>query len=151
MAFATGTVVAAVAHDYKLGALEIVHPHIPATASSTAGGYLTIINTGTEADTLIGVSTGFSKSAMLHETTVDAAGVARMTHLEALPIGPGATVTLEAGALHVMFIGVTGPLTEGQMLPATLTFEKAGSIEVEFKIEAKGAVHDHGTEATPSN
>ncbi len=145
-AFAFGT--AATAHDYRAGALEISHPYIPATASATAGGYFTIINTGTEADSLVGITAGFAKSAMLHESSVDASGVARMTHLGSLPIGPGETVTLEPGALHVMFMGLSGPLSEGAMLPATLTFEHAGTVAVEFKVEAKGAAHDHAPDSS---
>jgi periplasmic copper chaperone A len=142
-AIAFGT--AATAHEYRAGPLEISHPFIPATASATAGGYFTIVNTGTEADSLVGIEAGFAKSAMLHASSVDASGVARMTHLDALPIGPGETVTLEPGGLHVMFMGLSAPLTEGAMLPATLTFEHAGTVAVEFKVEAKGAAHAHAS------
>lgn len=147
LALASGT--AAAAHDYTVGTLEILHPHIPATASATAGGYLEIVNRGTEGDTLLSASAGFAKSVMLHKSTVDASGVARMTHIEALPIGPGETVTLKPGGLHIMFMGLAEPLAEGTMLPATLTFEKAGAVEVEFKVEARGAAHDH--DHAPSN
>jgi copper(I)-binding protein len=141
---------AASAHDYKAGTIEIRHPHIPATASATAAGYLALVNTGTEADTLLGVAAGFAKSAMLHESSVDASGIARMTHREALTIGPGETVTLEPGALHVMFMGLSAPLAEGAMVPATLTFEHAGRVAVEFTVEAKGTSHNHMTDPAPS-
>lgn len=142
---------AASGHEYKAGSLDIIHPHIPATASATAGGYFKIVNTGTEADTLLSVSAGFATEAMLHESSVDASGVARMRHLESLPIGPGETVTLEPGGLHVMFLDLAAPLTEGTMAPATLTFEKAGPVAVEFKVDAKGETHDHKTDPAPSN
>ena len=50
------------AHDYKLGALEIGHPYARATPPNApvSGGYLTIRNTGDEADRLIGGEAGFA-------------------------------------------------------------------------------------------
>ena len=62
---------------------------------------------------------------------------------------PGATVELKPGGLHVMFMGIKAPFREGESVKAVLTFEKAGDIEVEFKIDAanKGAQdHKHQTQ-----
>lgn len=138
---------AASAHEYRIGEIEIVHPHMPAPpqGARTAAGYLEIRNLGTEADVLVGVEADFAKMSMLHLSKVDAAGVASMSHLEQLEIPPGATVTLEPGGYHVMFMGITGPVPEGQMMGATLTFEQAGPVEVEFIVDGPGAVHDHDT------
>ena len=138
---------AAFAHEFKLGDLKIGHPHMPAPpkGAMSAAGYFTITNTGTTDDSLTGITAGFAKQAMVHGTKVDAAGVARMTDLPVLDIPAGATVTLEPGALHVMFMGISGPMPDGAMLPATLTFAKAGTVNVEFKVDkpgAKGATDD---------
>jgi copper(I)-binding protein len=38
-----------------------------------------------------------------------------------------------------MMMGLNAPLREGDHIKATLTFEKAGSIDVEFAVEAQGA------------
>lgn len=150
----------ALAHSYTLGALEIVHPHIPAAIGRalTAAGFLEITNTGTEPDALIGVETTFAKHAEVHESKVDSAGVASMAHVERIDLAPGATVVLEHGGYHVMFMGVTEPPVEGMIVPVTLIFEKAGRIDVEFMVEPRkgqgghSAGHGgHGGAQAPSN
>ena len=136
----------AFAHQITLGDLEIVHPHIPApfAGAKSAAGYMAIVNNGTETDRLIGASAGFADMTMLHESKTDASGVATMTHVPALEIAPGETVLLEKGGYHIMFMGLTQPLALGDMLPGTLTFEKAGTVEIEFMVDPPGdAPHDH--------
>lgn len=81
-------------------------------------------------------------------------GVMRMRQLEGgVPLPAGETVKLEPGGLHVMLIGLKQPLTEGQTLPLTLTFEEAGTLEVELAIEEReaGAGHSHGTDHQHGN
>ena len=51
----------------------------------------------------------------------------------------GATVTLAPQGLHVMFMGLDAPLVAGASIPATLVFERAGEIAVEFKVEPRAA------------
>lgn len=97
---------------------------------------MAIVNNGTEADRLIGVETNLAAKAEVHESKVDANGIGTMEHIDALEIPPGQTVNLEHGGYHVMFMGLKGPLMEGEMQKATLIFEKAGRVEVEFMIEA---------------
>ena len=58
--------------------------------------------------------------------------------------GGGETVVLEPGGYHIMLMGLTKPLTEGEMVPATLIFEHAGRIEVEFMVDPPGGM-DHST------
>ncbi|TAG15780.1 MAG: copper chaperone PCu(A)C, partial [Rhodobacterales bacterium] len=111
-------------------------------------GFMTITNNGTEPDRLIGIETTIAAKSEVHESKVDANGVGTMTHLDALEIPPGGTVTLQHGGLHVMFMGLATPLIEGEMHKATLIFEKAGRVEVEFSVDAptgQGATMDHST------
>ncbi|MCV3272726.1 copper chaperone PCu(A)C [Roseobacter sinensis] len=135
---------AAFAHDYKIGDLVIDHPMAFNTAptAKAGGGYLTITNTGDTADRLIGVRADFPK-VELH-TTEEKDGIARMMHVEAIEIPAGATVALEPGGLHVMFMGLDGDgFDVGEKIPATLIFETAGELEVEFSIEERGAAEEH--------
>ena len=37
-------------------------------------------------------------------------------------------IGLQSGGLHIMLMGLTVPLVEGNSFPLTLTFERAGSI-----------------------
>ena len=126
------------AHGVTVGEMEIVHPAIPAlpAAARSAAGYLEIVNAGSVGDRLLGVETAIAKQAMLHTTDHGADGVARMIHLDAIDIPAGGTVLLEPGGLHIMLMGLTGPLTEGDMIPATLVFERAGRVEIEFSVDA---------------
>lgn len=134
---------AASAHDYSAGDLTIGHPYAletPATAK-TGAGYLSITNSGPEPDRLVAIRTAFPRTEV-HVTEVDASGVARMREVEDVEIPPGATVTLEPGGMHAMFMGLDAPLVADTSVPATLVFEKAGEVAVEFHVQPRdGAAH----------
>jgi copper(I)-binding protein len=125
------------AHEVTVGDLQIIHPHIPQPAASAkaAGGFMAIVNNGTEPDRLIGVESDIAMKSEVHESKVDAAGVGTMEHVDFVEIPPGQTVSLEHGGYHVMFMGLNGTLTEGEMHKAALVFEKAGRVEIEFMID----------------
>ncbi|WP_374376518.1 copper chaperone PCu(A)C, partial [Tabrizicola sp.] len=74
------------AHDLTVGTLQFIHPHIPQPAASAkaAGGYLAIVNEGSEADKLIGVETDMAAKSEVHESKVDANGVGTMEPVPAL-------------------------------------------------------------------
>ncbi len=131
----------AVAHDYKIGSMAIDHPWTRATpgGAKVGGGYLTIKNMGSEPDRLVAGAADFAGKVEIHEMAMKD-GVMRMRRLPAgLEIPPGATVELKPGGYHVMFMQLKAPLVEGDPVTATLTFEKAGAIDVEFAVEAVGA------------
>ena len=132
---------AAFAHDYKVGPIGIDHPWSRATprGANVAGGYLKITNTGTTPDRLIGGSANAAKRFEIHEMSM-ADGVMRMRELkDGLEIPAGATVELKPGSYHVMMMDLSKPFTKGDRVQATLTFEKAGKIAIEFAVEAIGA------------
>lgn len=135
---------AAFAHDYTLGDLEIIHPMIFETAASAkaGGGYLTIANDGKTDDALIGVAADFP-GVMLHES-YEEDGVMRMRHLDRLTVPADGIVELAPGGYHVMFMGLDEPLEAGDEVPAVLTFEEAGEIEVDFKVVERSDAMDHG-------
>jgi copper(I)-binding protein len=133
---------AALAHTYKLGSLEIGHPWARATPQTapTAGAFLTITNNGAAPDRLVSVSSPAAASVQVHEMKMEG-NVMRMREREGgLEIAPGATVTLAPGGLHVMMMGLKAPLAQGDKVPLTLVFEKAGSIDVELAVVAMGAM-----------
>lgn len=142
----------AAAHEVTTETLVIDHPYAletPATAMSGAG-YMTITNTGPAPDRLLAVRAAFPR-VTLHGTKSDAQGVIRMVQVDGIDIEPGETVILAPGGTHVMFMGLDGdPFEEGERIPATLVFEHAGEIPVEFWVEARNGgmtgdqEHDHG-------
>lgn len=128
------------AHEYKLGALEIKHPWTRATPKNApvAGGYLKIINTGATPDRLTGGSVEVAKKFEVHEMSMDG-GVMKMRELkDGLEIPPGATVELKPGSYHIMMMNLSHPLAKGDRVKGSLTFEKAGKVDVEFAVEAMG-------------
>jgi len=136
---------AALAHSYKLGSLEIGHPWARATppTAPTGGGFLTITNKGTAADRLVSASSPAAASVQVHEMKMEG-NVMRMREVEGgLAIPPGATVALAPGGLHLMMMGLKEPLKQGDRVPVTLVFEKAGSIDVELAVTAMGATPSH--------
>ncbi|MDD9726887.1 copper chaperone PCu(A)C [Roseovarius sp. SK2] len=127
----------ATAHDYTVGDLEIMHPmafETPKMAKAGAG-FLTITNNGDTDDVLLEVRADFPKVEV--HTTEETDGVAKMMHVENLPIPAGEAVELSPGAYHVMFMGLEAPFEDGQEIPATLVFEKAGEVEITFNVEAR--------------
>ena len=135
----------AFSHEYKLGDLEIGHPYAIESTGKTAAGYFSVTNHGASDDKLVEIRADVPK-AEVHTTETDASGVARMKPVGALDVPPGDKVALEPGGLHVMFMGLDHPLAAGQSLPATLVFEKAGEVSVDFKVEPRGdAADSHGS------
>ncbi len=134
------------AHEFTLGALTIGHPYAVETAptAKAGAGYLSVSNAGPDADRLVAVEADFPQT-MLHVTETDAAGVSRMGSVEGVEIPAGGAVALEPRGGHVMFIGLAAPLKAGDEIPATLVFEKAGRVEVVFKVEPRASgAEDHG-------
>src|ERR1043166_3466514 len=132
---------AASAEDYKVGPLVIDQPWTRATPKNApvAGGYLKITNTGSTPDRLLGGSAEVAKRFEIHEMKMDG-GVMKMRELkDGLEIPPGATVELKPGAYHIMMMNLSRPLAKGDKVKGSLTFEKAGKVDVEFAVEGMGA------------
>ena len=105
------------------------------------GGFLTITNTGGEPDRLMGAASPVAEKVQLHEMKM-AGDVMKMSELEnGVEIPAGQTVSLAPGGLHIMFMGLKAPFVEGQTVPVTLTFEKAGPVEIELVVGAVAADH----------
>lgn len=132
---------ALLAHGFKVGDLEIGHPWSRATpaGAKVAAGYLTVKNTGAEADRLVSIQSDVSEKAEIHEMAVDAKGVMTMRQItEGVEIPAGGEVALKPGAYHIMFMGLKAPVKEGEKFSGTLTFEKAGTVTVEFQADKMG-------------
>lgn len=132
---------ALLAHGFKAGDLEIGHPWSRATpaGAKVAAGYLTVKNTGAEADRLVSIQSDVSEKAEIHEMAVDAKGVMTMRQVTGgVEIPAGGEVALKPGAYHIMFMGLKAPVKEGDKFSGTLTFEKAGTVTVEFQADKMG-------------
>lgn len=140
------------AHEYDVGQLHIDHPwsrEMPPVAP-TAAAYFVVHNKGSEADRLLTASTPVAGKAELHEH-VHADGVMKMQQVQEVTIPAGGEVKFEPMGYHVMLFNLKQQAKDGERFPLTLTFEKAGSIEVEVAVQQDapaghehGAAHDHG-------
>ena len=133
-------VTAATAHDFKVGALVIDHPWSRATpkGAAVAGGYMKITNTGTTPDRLTGGTTEAAKKFEIHEMKMEGS-VMKMRELSGgIEIPPGATVELKPGSYHIMMTTLARPFAKGDFVKASLIFEKAGKVDIEFAVDAAG-------------
>lgn len=133
--------VSARADDVKAGDLVISQAWSRATpgGAKIAGGYLTIENKGTAADRLIGGSGDIAGKVEVHEMAMNN-GVMTMRALDkGLAIEPGKTVKLAPGGYHLMMFDLKGPLKQGDKVPVTLQFEKAGKVTLSLDVQGVGA------------
>jgi len=136
----------------KVGQVSIGSPWARATAPGAAvgGGFLVLENAGAD-DKLVSATSPVSASVELHSMSIEN-NVMRMREVPAIDLPTGQRVELRPGGLHIMFIDLKAPLKAGESFPVKLRFEKAGEVEVTFKVEAMGAMggpagggmHQHG-------
>lgn len=131
--------VPAAAQETSAGALRITRPWSRAAGGGgTGAGYMTIRNTGTAPDRLLAARFAGARTVELH-THIRDGDVMRMRPVPAIDLPPGQEVRFQPGGLHIMLIGLTGPLRQGESVPLTLVFERAGEVEVMLRVEAAGA------------
>lgn len=119
------------------GAVEVEKAWARASVGAAKNGavYMTLVNDTDLQDRLLGVATDGAKKAGLHHSSMEE-GVMKMRPLEAIEIAPQARVVLKPGGLHIMLMGLTAPLKQGDSLPLTLTFEEAGELEVMIRVQS---------------
>src|SRR5215467_221543 len=148
MSILAATAGTALAQTYTVGALKIEQPWARATpgGAKVGGGYLTITNTGSESDWLVGGTLAQAGRFEMHEMKMEG-GTARMREVKGgLEIGPGQKVEFKPGGYHIMFVDLRAPFKQGETLKGQLRFEKSGTVDIEYKVEAIGAsapMHHH--------
>ncbi len=130
----------AVAAEVKAGDIAIENAWARATpkGADTGAGYLVIRNSGATPDKLVGGAADFA-AVEIHEMKTEN-GVMQMRELkDGLNIPAHATIRLAPGGYHIMFTHLTKPLDKGDTISATLNFQQAGSVKVDFPVQAIGA------------
>jgi periplasmic copper chaperone A len=130
------------AHGYTLGNIGIAHPYsLPTPAgATTGGGYIReLSNKGAADDRLVGASSPAADHVELHTMSMDG-DVMRMRQVPGIVIPAGGHVDMAPGnGYHLMMIGIKQPLKVGDKVPVKLTFEKAGTVDVELLVQERGA------------
>ncbi|HEY1942871.1 MAG TPA: copper chaperone PCu(A)C [Roseiarcus sp.] len=140
----------ALAQETKAGDLTIQRPWARATpkGADIGAGYLEIRNAGAAPDRLTGGSADFASGVEVHEMKMDN-GVMKMRLVQGgLEIPAHGTVKLAPSGYHLMFTGLKRPLVKGETIKATLTFEHAGPVAVDFPVQGIGAA---GPAASPKS
>ncbi len=136
-----GITLPADAQQYKLGDIEILNPWTRETPRGirVGSGYLYIINHSNTPDRLVSISTNGVKTTEIHSMAVvnDIMKMEKMHNGIEIP-GNG-EITLKPGGDHIMFMGLSQPFKLGDKISAKLTFEKAGTIDVDFSVNAMQA------------
>ncbi|MEH2609105.1 copper chaperone PCu(A)C [Bradyrhizobium sp. AZCC 1693] len=141
------------AQEVKAGDLVITQPWSRATpgGAKIAGGFLTIENKGAAPDRLISGAGDIAGKVEIHEMAMNN-GVMTMRPLDkSLVIEPGKTVKLAPGGYHLMLMDLKQPFKQGDKVPVTLEFEKAGKVALSLDVQGVGAQapaggdmkHDH--------
>lgn len=108
------------------------------------GAFVTITNQGSVDDRLISATAPVGSEVQIHEMA-HANGVMTMRPLaDGLPIPAGSVVDLAPGGYHLMLMGLTEPLVQGETLDITLRFEQAGDVTLPFAIGAINAAGGMG-------
>ncbi|MFV0491261.1 MAG: copper chaperone PCu(A)C [Pseudorhodobacter sp.] len=108
-------------------------------SAATGAAYLTIANNGAEDDRLISATTAAGQEVQIHQVE-EVDDVMTMRQLpDGVLIPAGGSVVLEPGGIHLMIMGLSGPLNKGEALDMVLTFERAGEVNVNIDILAIGA------------
>lgn len=141
-------------HDHAAGPdatapIAIIDAWAPAMLSGarTGAAYMVIVNNQNTDDRLLSASSPWAEKVTLH-ASVNEGLIVRMREVRDLPIAAGFSATFAPGARHLMFTGFYAPFVAGDVIPFTLTFEKAGDIQATINVlplgERPGDAHDHG-------
>lgn len=111
----------------------------PAKQGDDTALYMTIANNGDFPETLTRAKCPFAD--FTEKVTVDTGGEGSPSSREvkAIPIPPHQTITLQPVGYHIVLLHTTEPLSPGQILGCTVTFQKSGQQLVEVTIAPTGA------------
>jgi copper(I)-binding protein len=136
LALAAAAAPAAAHHDHRI---EVVEPWARAAlAGRTGAAYMTLVNPTDTPDRLLAAAADVAETVELH-AHLHEGGVMRMRPVAAIEVHPGGPAVLAPGGLHIMLIGLRRDLKRGETIRLTLSFEKAGKVEVEVPVLAAGA------------
>lgn len=122
-------------HDAKT---MIKSPWARASISKNGAAYFTVANLGKTDVKVVGVSADVARRVELH-THIQDGEIMRMRHVKDIPVPAGGSVSLKPGGYHVMLMGLTRKLKEGETFPLTVMFDNGSKQQVTVKIGKMGA------------
>lgn len=107
----------------------------PAAQGGNGAGYAVIANSGPKADTLTAAASPVAARIAIHESMIMSGQAMMHPRPGGLAVPAGGTAVLKSGSFHLMMMGLKRPLKTGEHFPMTLTFKKAGKVEVDFVVQ----------------
>lgn len=95
------------------------------TGTTVGVGYMTLINVGAGERKLLKITTPLADSVQLHQSSIDAQGVAHMWPMASLELKAGETVRFTPNGRHLMLVGLKEPLRVGMDVPVTMIFDRS--------------------------
>lgn len=116
----------------------------PTPPSAKLGaGYLTVVNSGA-ADRLVGAASPAAARVEMHVTLRDGE-IMRMREVKAFDLPAKGRLELKPAGAHLMFVDLKRPFKQGDKVPVTLKFEKAGEVKVDLQVGRQPApAESHG-------
>jgi copper(I)-binding protein len=129
--------------------IEIEEAWSRATTPGTtiAAGYMTVRNMSDDRDRLLGASSPRARKVETHVTLKDG-NMMRMREVPGYDVPGRGRVELKPGGAHLMLLDIKRPFKEGEKIPLTLRFEKAGEVKIELEVRAAGTSGKSGGHAT---
>jgi copper(I)-binding protein len=106
----------------------------PIDVTNSSAAYMTLEVVGDQADRLLAVQTPAAEKTELRTYWMEGC-FAHRPQVEAIEISPGKQTVLDPGGPHIVLVDVQRALVAGKTIPLTLTFEKAGSVEIRVPVQ----------------
>lgn len=141
-----GEATPAVTDGTKLGDLHISGQWVRPTTNEVSAAYLTVHNSG-GADTLVKVTTPLTSTVQLHEVITEGSSSKMQEKPGGFPVPANGVLELKPGGYHIMLMDLKAPISLGETVSLTLTFEKAGEVTIEAPVKAAPDMSgmDHGS------
>lgn len=111
--------------------------------AKSGAAFMQIMNHSDTDDRLVSAASEVAKKVELHTHMDMGEGVMKMMHVEeGFVIPAGGMHGLSRGGDHVMFMGLTKDMIQGESVEVTLTFEQAGNMVVQIPVDLER--QDHG-------
>lgn len=120
------------------GNMVVSDPYLRTSTPTSKSGaaFMVLRNETGQDDRLIGARSDLDGMVQLHSHSEDADGVMRMGEIKGgVPIAAGESHSFARGGDHLMFMGLSGALEQGQTVPVTLIFEQAGEVLVTIPVD----------------
>lgn len=135
------------AHAANLGSLIIEQAHARATVGNmpNSAAFLKLVNQGKSDDALVSASTTMAERVELHTMSMEG-DVMKMRTIDSIELKAENSLAMKPGqGPHIMLFGLKKPLKAGEKFPMTLTFRKAGAVDVSIEVMDFTAHGNHGS------